>query len=61
MDVSDDFSIVARLQRCREPQRKGGANFENLPTRIGEGDHVFRFEDPRLRICNVNILTSIYV
>ncbi len=24
----------------------GGGNFENLPTRIGEGGHVFRFEDP---------------
>ncbi len=38
-----------------------GANFENLPTKIGEGGHVFRFEDPWLRIHNVNILTSIYV
>ncbi len=24
----------------------GGANFENLPTRIGGGGHVFRFEGP---------------
>ncbi len=34
-------------QRRREHQSNGeGANFESLPTRIGEGGHVFPFEDP---------------
>ncbi len=34
-------------QKRREPQSNGGGtNFENLPTRIGEGGRVFRFEDP---------------
>ncbi len=35
------------MQRRREPQSNGGgANFENLPMRIGGGGHVFCFEDP---------------
>ncbi len=39
----------------------GRVNFENLLTRIGEGGHVFRFEDPWLRIRYVNILFYICI